>query len=269
MRGEKTVEYRSQTTQVRGRVYIYALLAKPEPHDAPVTGELQRGVIVGTVEVTGCKGADGEYELLLESPQRLPEPIRGASGWLRVEQLTVRSLDTEESLLVSGITDDGRTLDRETYEKFLTIPAMAGNELNVDPSVKSSMDAAIQAQAGRVVTECQRRNETFFDAESDKLDLWADDLKENLERELKNIEFEIREAKKAKRLAVYLQSKVASQKRVNELEKQRNHKKRTHFDAKDQIEQRKDELITDVEAGSSKRPHDRKSSRSAGGWSRV
>jgi len=58
---------------------------------------------------------------------------------------------------------------------------------------------------------------------------------------------EIREAKKVKRLAGDLQSKVAAQKRVNELEQQRNQKKRTLFDAQDQIEERKDSLISDVE----------------------
>lgn len=73
-------------------------------------------------------------------------------------------------------------------------------------------------------------------------------MKENLERELKSIEIEIREAKKAKRLAGDLQSKVAAQKRVNELEQQRNHQKRTLFNAQDDIEQRKDSLIADVEA---------------------
>jgi adenine-specific DNA-methyltransferase len=88
----------------------------------------------------------------------------------------------------------------------------------------------------------------FFDAESDKLDRWADDLKDNLERELKNIEVEIREAKKVKRLAQDLESKIAAQKRINELEQQRNHKKRTLFDAQDDIEQKKDTLIADVES---------------------
>jgi adenine-specific DNA-methyltransferase len=192
-------------------------------------------------------------ELTLDYDRRgarvmLTERLRGQSGWLRVEQLTVASLDTEESLLVTGITDDGRTLDRETCEKLLTIPATVGDEAAVAESVTAQLDAAIQSQVNRVLADTQSRNETFFDAESDKLDRWADDLKENLERELKNIELEIREAKKAKRLAGDLQSKVAAQKKVNELEQQRNHKKRTLFDAQDQIEQRKDTLISDVEA---------------------
>jgi hypothetical protein len=92
----------------------------------------------------------------------------------------------------------------------------------------------------RILDESRKRNEVFFDAESDKLDRWADDLKENLERELKNLEVEIREAKKAKRMAQDLESKIAAQKRINELEQQRNHKKRTLFDAQDDIEQKKD-----------------------------
>lgn len=123
-----------------------------------------------------------------------------------------------------------------------------GAELSIDKTVLASLEATIQDQAKNVLSESESRNESFFDAESDKLDRWADDLKENLERELENIEVEIREAKKVKRLPGDLQSKVAAQKRVNELEQQRNHKKRTLYDAQDQIELRKDSLIADVEA---------------------
>jgi len=192
-------------------------------------------------------------ELILDYERRgarimLVEQLRGESGWLHVEQLTVASLDTEETLLITGVTDDGRVLDRETCEKLLTIPATLGSELSVDDTAQTRLESAVQSQANRVLIETQSRNETFFDAESDKLDSWADDLKENLERELKNIELAIREAKKAKRLAADLQSKIEAQKKVNELEQQRNQKKRTLFDAQDQIEQRKDTLISEVEA---------------------
>ena len=178
----------------------------------------------------------------------LVEQLRGLCGWLRIERLTVESLDTEETLLLTGITDDGSVLDRETCEKLLTIPATVRDEVSINATVLASLEANIQSQAKSVLADSESRNESFFDAESDKLDRWADDLKENLERELKNIEVEIREAKKLKRLSGDLQSKLAAQKRVNELEQQRNQKKRTLFDAQDQIEERKDSLISDVEA---------------------
>lgn len=178
----------------------------------------------------------------------LVERLRGASGWLTVEQLTVASFDTEQTILLAGVTDDGRVLDRETCEKLLTIPADLADPVDIQNAPRHDLETALQAQTGRILADSQNRNETFFDAESDKLDRWADDLKENLERELKNIELEIREAKKAKRLAADLQSKIVAQKRVNELEQQRNHKKRTLFSAQDEIEQRKDSLIAEVEA---------------------
>lgn len=178
----------------------------------------------------------------------LVEQLRGSSGWLRVEQITVTALDTEQSLLLVGLTDSGQVLDPETCEKLLTIPATLGAEISLSDQTTESLNAALETQIGHVLAETQSRNETFFDAESDKLERWADDLKENLERELKNLEAEIKDAKKAKRLAAGLQDKLAAQKRVNELEQQRNLKKRSLYDAQDQIEQKKDTLIEDVEA---------------------
>ena len=75
LRGEMTVEYRSQPTHIRGRVYIYASLARSEPGDDEIDGELPRGFIVGTVEIAGCEGSEGEFEWLLANPKRLPEPV--------------------------------------------------------------------------------------------------------------------------------------------------------------------------------------------------
>ena len=192
-------------------------------------------------------------ELVLDYDRRgarvsLVERLRGRSGWLSAEQLTITSLDTEQSLLLAGITDEGDFLDRETCEKLLTVPARLGELLEVDAAVRRQLDESLRLQEQRILEDTQKRNEVFFDAESDKLDRWADDLKENLERELKNLEIEIREAKKVKRLAQDLESKIAAQKRINELEQQRNHKKRTLFDAQDDIEQKKDTLITEVES---------------------
>lgn len=192
-------------------------------------------------------------ELVLEYERRgarvsLVERLRGQSGWLSVEQLTITSLDTEQTLLLTGITDDGHFLDRETCEKLLTVPARLGDPVELNGGVKERIDESLRSQEQRILGESQKRNEVFFDAESDKLDRWADDLKDNLERELKNIEIEIREAKKAKRLAQDLESKIVAQKRINELEQQRNQKKRTLFDAQDDIEQKKDTLIAEVES---------------------
>lgn len=82
MRGTKRVEYRTQPTKVRERVYIYASLTpgdelefkrmKAQPGDFPV------GVLVGTVELVDCTGQPGDYQWHLRRPVRLPEPLRPA-----------------------------------------------------------------------------------------------------------------------------------------------------------------------------------------------
>jgi adenine-specific DNA-methyltransferase len=192
-------------------------------------------------------------ELTLDYSRRaarvaLVEQLQGKCGWLRAEQLTLTALETEDTILLAGITDDGIRLDRETCEKLLTIPAQQGESVEVADETRTSLETAIAAQQQRVIVDSQSRNETYFDAESDKLDQWAEDLKENLERELKNLEAEIRDAKKLTRLAVDLQGKIAAQKQVKDLEHKRNEKRRDLYAAQDEIERKKDSLIADVEA---------------------
>jgi hypothetical protein len=69
-----------------------------------------------------------------------------------------------------------------------------------------------------------------------------------LERELKKLDIEIRDAKKAVRLAPSLEAKIAAKKQVNELEQRRNEKKRNLYDAQDEVEQKKDALIDEIES---------------------
>jgi hypothetical protein len=80
MRGEKTVEYRSKPTNVRGRVYVYAAKKPGEVEDFQRAGlrpgALPTGVLMGTTEVVGCTGEQGRYEWHLANPERLAELLR-------------------------------------------------------------------------------------------------------------------------------------------------------------------------------------------------
>jgi hypothetical protein len=79
MLGTKQIEYRSIPTNIRGRIYIYASQTpnlevfekiKKKPGDFPV------GVLIGTVEIVGCREKPDEYEWLLANPKRLRKPIK-------------------------------------------------------------------------------------------------------------------------------------------------------------------------------------------------
>ena len=87
----------------------------------------------------------------------------------------------------------------------------------------------------------------LFEIEADKLDGWADDLKLGLEREIKELDRQIKEARRGATVAVSLEEKLAAQKRMKALESERNQKRRTLFDAQDEIDRKRGELIAQLE----------------------
>ena len=103
----------------------------------------------------------------------------------------------------------------------------------------------------RRITQGQRsiscRNAQFFEAETDKLDCWADDLKLGWEREIKEMDRQIKEARRAATAALTLEEKLAGQKQIKALESQRNAKRRTLFAAQDDIDRRREQIIADIE----------------------
>lgn len=80
LRGKKKIEYRNMPTNKRERVYIYASMtpADQEAWDGIglEPGNLPTGVIVGTVEVVGCRKVRGEYEWDLARLVRLKRPLK-------------------------------------------------------------------------------------------------------------------------------------------------------------------------------------------------
>jgi SNF2 family DNA or RNA helicase len=178
----------------------------------------------------------------------LVEGLIGKAGWLRIRRFSVTALETEDALLVAAVTDDGAAVDGDVCGKLFGLPADVGNVVECAPDVAAQLETGLARESKRVLDDAMQRNQTYFDAESEKLDSWAEDLKENLEYEIKELERDIREAKKQARLVVELKEKIEAQKRVKELEHRRNEKRKSLFVAQDEIEAKKDALIADVEA---------------------
>ena len=105
-----------------------------------------------------------------------------------------------------------------------------------------------QYYVNRIQQDIAQRNANLFEVEAKKLDGWADDLKVVLEREIKEMDRQIKEAKRAATAAVDLQSKLAGQKQVKVLETQRNQQRRSLFDAQDEVDRQRDELIAQIES---------------------
>lgn len=174
------------------------------------------------------------------------EPYIGKSGWLAAEKITVSSVEDEDFLAITAITDSGEVLDAELSERLMAIHcSLVSTSQSQIPTAQ--LDKAITKQRDAVARQLDERNAVYFDEETGKLDSWADDLKFGLETEIKQLDKDIKEAKKAASVSMSLASKLEHQKKLRELEQTRNAKRRSLYEAQDSIDEQRDTLIKKVE----------------------
>ena len=92
------------------------------------------------------------------------------------------------------------------------------------------------------------RNGGFFDTEMEKLDKWADDVKSSIEIELKELDREIKAGKTEAKKILNLEEKVKAQRQIKEMEKKRNELRQNLYQAQDEVDVRKENLINEIEA---------------------
>ena len=114
-------------------------------------------------------------------------------------------------------------------------------------SVPAALEAEISKQRVHILSELETRNLSFFAQETEKLDSWADDLKVGLEREIKELDKLIKEARTKSKGAATLAEKLAMQKEQRNHENNRDRKRRELFDRQDEIQRRRDKLIDELE----------------------
>ena len=174
------------------------------------------------------------------------ESLRGQSGWLSLSRFTVEALDqVEDHLVLSAITDAGQILDEETARRFFSLPGnVVTTPAEQPPETLATLANARRTEIRRTISQ---RNAHFFEQEVEKLESWADDLKIGLEREIKELDRQIREARRAATTALTLEEKLSAQKAIRSLESQRNERRRSLFEAQDKVDAQRGEIISTLE----------------------
>ena len=175
------------------------------------------------------------------------ESLSGKSGILSLHLFTVESLDQgEDYLIFSGVTDGEEPLEEGIIRRLFSLSAKVENPLSVS-SEHPILESEVNAHKEAIQQAISRRNVAIFEAEAEKLDGWADDLKVGLEQEIKELDRQIKEARRTATAALTLEDKLAGQKQVKALEQQRNAKRRALFDAQDEIDRQRERLIAEIE----------------------
>ena len=173
--------------------------------------------------------------------------LRGQSGWLGLSCFTVRTpAQAEDYLLCAASTDAGLVLDQETATRLLRLPGWLLPPAPATEPPATLREVAAQQRA-QVEAAIGARNARFFEDEAAKLEGWAEDQKLTLERDLKDLDRQLKEVRRAAAAALTLQAKLEGQKQLKALEATRSQKRRALFEAQDDVDRRRDDLITTVE----------------------
>jgi superfamily II DNA/RNA helicase len=175
------------------------------------------------------------------------KPFVGSSGWITAYRLEIESFDKEDYWIGACLTDDGEWLDAELVKRFFSLPATEGEPVTIQPETKKHLLEKAESEMDAAKQLSIQKNGKFFDQEYEKLEYWADDMKISLERELQDLDGEIKLKKMEARKSTDLKTKVQAQRAVKDLEKIRSEKRKRLFEAQDDIEQKKESLLSAVE----------------------
>jgi hypothetical protein len=176
------------------------------------------------------------------------DSLIGKSGWLKIVRLTVTTFEAEDYVLLSGITDKGESLDEEQCRRLFSLNAEIVNDsCECSSTIQDQLNELLVRKEKLIFEELTDRNGTFFENEMLKLDSWATDVKSALEDEIKELDKQIREQKKEASLIGNLEQKIELHRQVKELEKTRHERRKSLFEAQDQVDERKEKLLSSTE----------------------
>lgn len=173
------------------------------------------------------------------------EQLIGTSGWLTLTLLTIDSLQSEQYLIFTGVKDDGVLLEHEVCQKLFNLPGKRSDALLISPP--ATHITQVQRQIEATLARAMDANNKFFHDERDKLEKWADDKIMASEQALQDTKAKIRALKRESRHAVSVEEQQETQKQLKELERHQRRQRQQIFDVEDEIMDKRDELIAQLE----------------------
>lgn len=173
-------------------------------------------------------------------------PLIGKSGWLACSRISVHSLETEESIILAGIVDDGQPLDDGQCRRFFDLQGKTAGTVTVTSTIRTVLADAVTHRQNELLAAMAAKNGEWFDTEMDKLDRWAEDRRAALKTELAELDEEIKQTKKSARLAPNLPQKLEIQRKLRGLEAKRDEAWRAYDAASRDVDKQKDALLDEI-----------------------
>jgi len=175
------------------------------------------------------------------------EQLPCRSGWLELNLLELESFQLEEHLVFSAQADDGSWLDAEACQRLLELPGRSTGQRAEPSGVPAKFDANVRRQIDAALAKALEENNTYFQAEREKLDQWAEDQLLAAEQSLHDTKAQLKDAKRRARAASTVDEQASIQEQIKTLERQQRRQRQEIFDVEDEIESKRDALIAALE----------------------
>ena len=175
------------------------------------------------------------------------EALRGKRGYLTLTRLTIESYEREEHLLFSGFTDDGAALDPETMEKLFQCGGHVAGTATIPDTVSRRLAAESERHAQATLSRSLEQNNRYFHEAREKLERWADDMVLSAEKALADTKEQIKALRRQARQATTLAEQHAIQEKLQKLERQQRRQRQEIFRIEDEIMEKRDQLIDQLE----------------------
>ena len=103
------------------------------------------------------------------------EALRGREGWLRLDRVTLKSLDREDFLLFSALTAEGEFLDPEIVGSMFKLGQSTAAVDTPDARTAERLEANARQYAKATASQVAEENNVHFKEATDKILRWSED----------------------------------------------------------------------------------------------
>ena len=171
------------------------------------------------------------------------EELKGKSGYLLLNHLTINSLEKEEFLLFSGFTDEMKAIPHDVLALFFKLDGEVGGPHYITRDADHFLQRNMEMLSNSTMQNSMETNNALFKERQAQLTRWVDDHIAAAERELKQIKLELRSARHAEELAANNTELVEAMERIDALERKKRKARRNIDDVEEEYENRRKAIL--------------------------
>lgn len=169
------------------------------------------------------------------------------SGQLLLTKVSIGNQEQQrEQLLAAAVTDTGEVVAEETVSRLLRLPLSEITSIEEQPLLPALTNQC-EALRNSFIQQVERDNEFYYNEEVEKLERWSEDRRIALDLRIKQLDTEIKDARKTSRQLPSLKEKMEAKRSLKALERERDNIMLQYHDEKKKIEQEEDRLLEEVE----------------------